>query len=713
MHEISTKLFPITDPVLIFSLVLFIILLAPVILNRFRIPSVVGLILAGVAIGPHGFNILLRDNGIILFGTVGILYIMFLAGLEIDLNEFRKNRNKSITFGILTFSIPLVLGTLASYYILHLSLVSSILLASMFSSHTLLAYPIASRLGILRMRPVTITVGGTIITDTAALLILAIITELQSGHLDLMFWLRLLLLLSVYTAFIIIGYPWLARWFFKQFESEGTSQYIFVLALVFLAAFLSELIGIEPIIGAFLAGLTLNRLIPHTSTLMNRIEFVGNALFIPFFLINVGMLVDLKVFFTGNVALIVAGVMVAVALLSKWLAAFATQLIFRMLPVERDVIFGLSASHAAATLAIVLVGYELGLLNDYVLNGTIVIILVSSLTASFVVERSGRRLALLEKPENPEAEAAQHDRILVPITRPDDYEPLMDLALVLRQPHSTEPLYPLSVVADNESFDQNVALSNRLKDQVRRYASAGNHPVQIITRVDHNLCSGILGAIKDLMISEVLIGWDEKGGVQDLLFGSLSNNLVEKTEKAVFLARLVQPINTLHKIAVVAPANAEFEKGFGQWIDSISTAARQLGVAVTFFSSRATLDKIAAALRTRRVTSPARYHEFDNWDDFLVLAREVQKDDLLVVVSARRGSISYQQVMDSIPKKLNKHFPNSNIILYPEQNPVLTKEGSLQSESIDISPIQENIERLSKLGKEIKSIFSKKEDSPG
>ena len=319
---------PLKDPVPIFSLVLFIILLAPILLRKLRIPSIIGLIIAGMLIGDHGFKII-EKGSIDLFAKAGLLYIMFLAGLELDMTEFRKNRYRSMVFGAFTFFIPLTMGFVVCTYVLHFNFMATLLVSSMFATHTLVAYPLASRLGITKNEAVTVAVGGTIITDTAVLLILAIITGAQAGNLNTYFWVRLGISLTIFAVIILWLMPMLGRWFFKKIKDDKTSHFIFVLALVFASAFLAELAGVEGIIGAFLAGLALNQLIPHTSPLMNRIEFVGNALFIPFFLISVGMLVDLRVLLKGPDALIIAGALTIMALSSKWLAAFFTQLSFK------------------------------------------------------------------------------------------------------------------------------------------------------------------------------------------------------------------------------------------------------------------------------------------------------------------------------------------------------------------------------------------------
>ncbi|RDV14385.1 cation:proton antiporter [Pontibacter diazotrophicus] len=667
LQNFFPQYFPVHDPVLIFSLVLFIILLAPVILNRIKIPSIIGLILAGVAVGPNGFNILLRDQGIILFGTVGLLYIMFLAGLEIDMNDFKKNRNKSMIFGALTFSIPMVLGTAVSYYLLEFGLMSSILLASMFASHTLLAYPIASRLGITKNKAVNITVGGTIITDTAALLVLAVITGASSGELNSQFWIRLGISLAIFSFIVLWVFPRITRWFFKNYETDGVAHYIFVLAMVFLSAFLAEIAGVEPIIGAFLAGLALNPLIPHTSPLMNRIEFVGNALFIPFFLIGVGMLVDLRVLFRGPEALIVAGAMIVVATSSKWMAAFISQKAFRFTKTEGQLMFGLSNAQAAATLAAVLIGYRIELLNENVLNGTILMILVTCIISSVVTEKAAVKQAIVDNEQAPDLSEIP-ERILVPIANADTLEQLIDLAVLLKNPKSVEPIYPLMVIKDDQQSKEKLIESNKLLEKAKHHAAATATDVAVLTRVDLSVTNGIIRAIKDRMITEVVIGWNAKITAKDKIFGGVLDNLLRRTGEMIFVAKLIQPVNTIKNMKVVVPPRAEFEMGFVHWVHSVKTIAKQTSAPITFYATDHTSKRIEQVFIEAKASVPVKFNLFEDWEDFLILGREIVVDDLLVIVSARQGSVSYDSYLPNVPKQLSKHFDRYNfVIIYPEQ----------------------------------------------
>ena len=393
---------PITDPTWIFFLVLTIILFAPMILERLHIPHIIGMILAGVAIGEYGFNILERDSSFELFGEVGLYYIMFLAGLEMDMEDFKQNKSKGIIFGVLSFAIRFGIGMWSCMKLLGFGVTTSILMGCMYASHTLISYPIISRYGLSKLRCVNITIGGTVIVDTLALIGLAIISGMYKGDTGGMFWVMMGIKVTLLTAFIIFVFPMIARKFFCNY-SDSIMQFVFVMAMVFLGAGLMQFVGMEGILGAFLTGLVLNRLIPHVSPLMNRLEFVGNAIFIPYFLIGVGMIIDVNALFTGGSALKVAGIMTAVAVGSKWIGAFITQKLFKMERNERNMIFGLSSASAAATLAAVLVGHQIimengeRLINDDVLNGTVVMILFTCIISSLATERSARKFALEEK----------------------------------------------------------------------------------------------------------------------------------------------------------------------------------------------------------------------------------------------------------------------------------------------------------------------------
>jgi Kef-type K+ transport system membrane component KefB len=701
---------PLKDPVPIFALVLFIILLAPIILRKFRIPSIIGLIIAGMLIGDHGFKII-EKGSINLFANAGLLYIMFLAGLELDMTEFRKNRYRSMVFGAFTFFIPLTMGYLVCTYILHFNFMAALLVSSMFATHTLVAYPLASRLGITKNEAVTVAVGGTIITDTAVLVILAIITGAQAGNLNTYFWVRLGISLVVFAAIILWLMPMLGRWFFKKIKDDKTSHFIFVMALVFASAFLAELAGVEGIIGAFLAGLALNQLIPHTSPLMNRIEFVGNAMFIPFFLISVGMLVDLRVLLKGPEALIIAGALTLMALCSKWLAALFTQLTFKYNATQRNVIFGLSSAHAAATIAVILIGYNMGIVDENVLNGTVILILITCLAGSFVTENAGRRLAIREAENKPEV-PDQPERILVPISNPDRIESLLDFAVMIKDGNAPTPIYPLTVVQDNDEAKETIHVTGKMLEKAVIHAAATESEVQVVTRVDLNVSDGITRATKELLISDVILGWTDRTSTTDRwlgnIFGTTLDNVLQRVWETVYVCNFHSPLSTTRKMVLVMPANAEYELGFLHYLQKMFMLAKQAGARMLVFCSHKTQIITEAFSEKIKMSVDLSFRQFDTIEDFLILSGEVTRDDLIVVVTARKSTLSYHAYMDGIPAKLERHFKDNNVILlYPEQREFSSLEAGLQPEDLTLAPIQEQIANLNKLGKAVKRIFKK------
>jgi Kef-type K+ transport system membrane component KefB len=675
---------PLVNPVLIFALILFIILFAPIILNKLRIPHLIGLIIAGAVIGPNGFNLMERDSSILLFGTVGLLYIMFLAGIEIDLTEFRKNSKKSLIFGMLTFSIPMILGIISGIYLLRFSIPTSILLASMFASHTLLAYPIVSKYGIVKNRAVNITVGGTLITDTLALLVLAAIVGMSTGVVDNSFWMRLTISVLIFGAVVVFIFPIIARWFFKRY-TDSTLQYIFVLGMVFLAGFLAEAAGIEAIIGAFLAGIALNRLIPLTSPLMNRIEFVGNALFIPFFLIGVGMLVDFSVFFTGFETIKVALIMSFIATLSKYLAAWITQKSFKFSNAERKVIFGLSNAQAAATLAAVLVGYkiiigegpngeQIRLLNESVLNGTILMILVTCTISSFVTQ-SGAQVLALEEESRPEEESKGiKERILIPINSLETTEDLVNLGLTIKSKSNRKWLYALNIIDDNAASDLADKHSRKILERASVVAAATDNYIHELMRYDLNPVSGIMNVVREHKITDLILGLHLKKSISSTFLGDLTEGLLGRCNTTTIIYKSAQPLSTIKRHIIIVPERAERERGFALWLMRVWNIGLNTGALLNFHASPHTLKFIEEIQKKYPVLS--QMSKFSDWDDFLIIARELKQDDNLVIVMSRNDRPSYHRKMAKIPEYLDKYFKNNNFMLiYPVQDGVDEEEN--------------------------------------
>ena len=663
---------PVTDPTWIFLLVLLIILFAPILLNKLRIPHIIGMILAGLVIGEHGFNILVRDSSFELFGKVGLYYIMFLAGLEMNMGDFKKNRGKAVMLGLLAFVIPIGIGLVTNMMLLKYSLVTSILLASMYASHTLVAYPIVIRYGVSRHRSVSIAVGGTAVTDTLTLLVLAVVGGLFKGESGGLFWLWLVVKVIFLGALIMYSFPRIGRWFFRRYD-DNVMQFIFVLAMVFLGAGLMEFVGMEGILGAFLAGLVLNRLIPHVSPLMNHLEFVGNALFIPYFLIGVGMLIDIHVIFGQGDALKVAAVMIVVALVGKWIASWLTQKIYKMAPIERELMFGLSNAQAAATLAAVLVGYNIilpngeRLLNEDVLNGTVLLILVTCVVSSFITERAARKIAMCES-HLEEERTVEAERILIPVANPDTIEYLMNLSLLIRDTKQKDNLLALNVINDNNTSEGLELRGKRYLEKAAMITASADVPLRQITRYDLNIASGIIHTAKEYEVTDVIIGLHRKVNIVDSFFGMLAENLLKGLHREVMIAKFLIPINTIRRIIIAVPPKAEYEAGFQKWVEHFCRMGGTLGCRVHFFANEETTVQLQALVKKKYGQTLTDFSRLDDWGDLLILTGQVNYDHLLVVISARRGSISYDSSFEKLPAQLGKYFSNNSlIVLYPDQ----------------------------------------------
>jgi len=708
----STDL-PITNPVIKFLLILLIILLAPILLNRLRIPSLLGLIIAGAIAGPNGIGLIERDSSIILSGTVGLLYIMFLAGLEIDMVDFRKNSRKSMIFGMYTFLIPMGLGILAGLYVLGFGMATSILLASMFASHTLIAYPMISKIGIARNRAVNITVGGTLITDTLALLVLAVIVGMAEGEVNAAFWTKLGLSLVVFFVIIWFLLPIIGRWFLKKFE-DNVSQYIFILVLVFTGAALAEWAGIEAIIGAFLVGLAVNPLISHTSPLMNRIEFVGNAIFIPFFLMGVGMLVDFRAFFLGWETITVAIVMTVVATAAKYLAALATQKTLGFTKEERRVIFGLSNAQAAATLAAVLVGYNtvigsdaagepIRLLSENVLNGTIIMILVTCTIASFEAQKGARRIALNDSPLDLDKDEEIAERILIPVRNQETSDELIHLSIMLKSPLKQTSLYALSIINPELGEPGAEMKAQKTLNQASKVAGSTDHFLYELLRYDTNVEHGISSVIRENKITDLVLGLHEKRDMDDSFLGNLTEGLLSKCNTTTFIYKPYQPFDTHKRHLVFIPPKAEKELGFPFWLVKVWNIARNTGSRMILYTGDETRTYLTEILKKHPI--PVEFRAFPPWGELGNLNILLKPDDILTMVLSRKNEASYHPKMEQVPLLINTWLRNhSFILIYPNQ----PTTAGLDLMDMKHGSLTGSIERLDWIGKTVGNLLKLK-----
>lgn len=669
MESIFGYPLPVEDPILIFGVCMAVILVTPILFEKLRLPGLIGPIVAGVVLGTSVLNILEKGQAIELLGNVGLLYIMFLSGLEINLSQFRKKSDRSIVFGIITFTIPQVLGTIIFRFLLNFSWPASILIASMFASHTLVPYPIISRLGITKNDAVVTTVGGTILTDTAALLLLVVVARGYEGELTPMFWVTLILSMLIYMASVIYFLPMLARWFFRNVEDGGKGEFIFVLAVVFLCSYLARAVGTEPILGAFLVGLTLNRFIPERSRLMMRIQFFGDTFIIPFFLIFIGLLVDVSVLASGFKAWIVMLTMLTTNVVTKLIAANLTRHLYKYSSAQGWVIFGLSTCEAAATLAATLVGYELGIIGDEVLNGVVLMIFATCILGPWVVDRFGRKVAQ-EDAEQPYEPRQSPQRFLVPLANPATSENLLAIATFLRDNKSEEALFPLTVVSDQietDDTESNVATAERLLAHAVVYAAEMNVPTNPVTRVARNPASGIVEAATERRISDIVIGWNGNPSAQERIFGTVIDRMLDQSTQQVWVCRLTAPINTLQRLVIILPPLIDYNPGFYEAIRSLKHFAAQLGASLQVLGIEPEMERLQQHINEVTVPGSLSFQSIPDWANLAdTLADLIQPSDLAVLMSARHGTIAYDRRLERLPRLLADLYPNF-LVLYPSE----------------------------------------------
>lgn len=687
-----------TNPVTIFLIVLVIILLAPVILNRLKVPHIIGMIVAGIIVGPFGFHILDRDSSFAIFGQVGLLYLMFLAGLEIDMYHLKLNLRKGLIFGVMTFAIPMVMGVLASVYLLGIGWLTSTLLAAMYASHTLIGYPVAARYGVTKSPPVLISIVGTIVAVIASLLVLAGAVNVHDvGSLQVSELLNLLGRLVAYCLVVLYVYPRLTRLFFKRY-ADKVMQFVFVLALVFLSAWMAKRIGLEEVLGAFFAGLVLNRYVPASSSLMSRIEFVGNALFIPYFLIGVGMMINVRVVGQGS-TLGVAAVMLAVALAGKWLPAWIAQKIYGMPAAGRRMMFGLTTAHTAVALAVVTVGYNMfdasghRMMDETILNGTILVILITCAIAPIVTAQAAARIKIdMLREGTDDGAMTQKNRpenVMIAVSNPLTVTSLMELALLMRgSRHSRhDAMYALHVRGDNSAASK--AMGRNSLELAVKSAAVTDTTVTPIERYDLNAVTGLVNTIEERDITAVVLGMHRKTNVIDTFLGSKIEQLLSLTNRMLIISRCYIPLNTVTRIVVYVPPKAEYETGFPAWVMALASLSRELGCRVIFCGSEGIKPLIRAVLRRNRIETRDEYRILEGSDDFVMLASKLLDDDLFVVISARNNSVSYSSGMTDTADFMQRYLANNNlIIIYPEQfGSEMPPESFINPQGSDVSAV--------------------------
>lgn len=572
---------------IILTLFLVAILLVPLVCHKIHVPSLVGFILVGMVFGLCGLPISDDNPTIHLFGQLGMLYIMFQAGVEIDMNDFHQQRKQALLFGFLSFLFPFALGLLTSRW-MGFAWTTSLLLGAMYGSHTLMTYPIVSRYGVQKTPAANIAVGGTMLTITLSLLVLAILEEHTSQTGDFWVWIGKLVL---FLGSIIYIFPKISQWFFKRWQDESL-QFVLVMAFLVSSALLADWAGLEGILGAFLCGVALNGRVPNRSQLMGRINFIGNTIFVPIFLMGVGLMVDIHTFHAGWWIILIALVMIITKLVGKWLASWAGQRLFHLLPMERQLMFGLTHATAAGTLAIVTIGYQAGFFNAEILNGAIVMILVLCTISSFVTEHAAKELALLED------------------------------AKIENDSHSNE--WSL------------IGVNNTMRANLEQLATFGQLP-----NTHYAEC-------------------DETAEAQTMIEHNSRTSIIYKEQ---------QPLNTISRILVAVPRYAEKEQDFISCFGFIRRLSGQISAKVTFFATAEARQALKAFSNRPGKFLRASYQEIEDWEDVMMMARETKHNDLVVFLSARQSTPSYNPLFAQLPSMLSRFYADySQLIVYPEQD---------------------------------------------
>lgn len=668
-----SQYFPITDPTLIFFVVLLMILLSPIIMGRLRIPHIIGMVLAGVIVGKYGLNILERDASFELFGRVGLYYIMFLAGLEMDMEGLKKNRTRVIVFGLLTFLVPFAMTYFMGVSLLSYTPLAALLLSAIMASNTLIAYPIVGRYGLTRHTSSTLSVGSSMMALFMALIVMASIVNSFQGEGGIGFWVLFVVKFFVYSIGLILVIPRLTRWFLRRY-SDAVMQFIFILAVVFLSAALSDAVGLEGIFGAFLSGLILNRFIPRVSPLMNRIEFTGNALFIPYFLIGVGMLINVRLLFQGTHILWVVFCLVLFGTLGKAVAAYLAVGVFRMPRLAGHMMFGLTSAHAAGAIAMVMVGRRLEispgvyLFGDEVLNGIVIMILFTCVISTVVTEWAAQRLRLKEKKEPELVKTVNDEKILIPVKYPEYADNLVSMATMMRNPKLKRELVALNVVYDDVNMRHNQAEGQRLLEHLQHLASASDVPMTTQVRIAANIANGIKHAFKEFQASEILMGLHFHHNISKGFWGEFTRSLYNGLSRQIIITRIMQPLNTVRRIQVIVPSRAEFEPGFYRWLERLARMTENLECRIIFHGRKDTLQLINEYIHNNFASVRAEYVPMKHWNELPDLATKVSKDHLFVIVTARKGTISYKSAMERLPDEVNRYFKGKTLmIIFPDQ----------------------------------------------
>jgi Kef-type K+ transport system membrane component KefB/nucleotide-binding universal stress UspA family protein len=578
------------EPVAFFLLIMTIILVTPLLSERVRLPGIIGIILGGMLIGPHGFGLIEAGDRMEFLSTIGLVYLMFSAGLEVDINQFMRVRGRSIVFGFFTFLLPQLMG-MGLGKILGLDWLGMILLGSAFASHTLIAFPILTRLGVARNEAIAVTTGATVLTDIGAFIVLAVVLGAKSGGLSIGYFIQLFVLLSLFTLLIILGLPRLGKFFFQRFSGRAI-EFQFVVVVLFVAALGAELIGVHEVVGAFLAGLAINATLPRHSPVTGHVLFMGESFFIPIFLLYSGMITDPLSFLDNRQTIVVALGVTIVAYVSKFVASWITARVFKYTKNEFWTVYGLSHAQAAVTIPTLIIGLETGLFDSTLFNAAILMILLTSITSPLIVQRFGADLQTASEDEKP---LPLFSRILVPIIDPRAQEQLMTLAVLLAKVNMGKVL-AVSVAQAQRDQEKHFALHRDLLGRVHEVMQDPHSDIELIPRLAATHAQGILFTEQEREASIILMGWRGKRTLRESLLGSVLDEVIWGSDTPVMVGKLSIPLNGTQRIAFILPPKAVPQIVLRRMLEANISLAKALNVPLVLRADPSYLQSIQSLL---------------------------------------------------------------------------------------------------------------------
>ena len=646
----------LNEPVAFFLLIMSIILVTPLLSERVRLPGIIGIILGGMLIGPHGFHLIEAGDRMEFLSTIGLVYLMFSAGLEVDINQFMRVRGRALVFGFFTFLFPQLMG-MALGKILGLSWLGMILLGSAFASHTLIAFPILTRLGVTRNEAVAVTTGATVLTDIGAFIILAVVLGAKSGGLSISYFIQFFILLSLFTLLIIFGLPRLGKYFFQRFSGRAI-EFQFVIVVLFVAALGAELIGVHEVVGAFLAGLAINATLPRHSPVTGHVLFMGESFFIPIFLLYSGMITDPLSFLENTQTLIVALGVTVVAYVSKLIAAWITSRIFKYTKNEFWTAYGLSHAQAAVTIPTLVIGLETGLFDSTLFNAAIVMILFTSITSPLIVQRFAADLQTASTDEEP---SPLFGRILVPIIDPQAQEQLLSLAILLAKVNDGKVL-AVSVAQAKGEQEKHFAMHRDLLGRVYEMVNDPESEIELIPRLAATHAQGILYTAQERNSSIILMGWRGKRTLRESLLGSVLDEVMWGSDTAVMVCKLTVPLNGIQRVEFILPPKAIPHIALRRMLEANISLAKALNVPLVLRADSSYLQLIEALSVAIDSDHPVSLETLK--DQLKPAMLEQQSSSSFIVVPGFGSRKRVADTLGNLPEQLAASFDGNLAILH-------------------------------------------------